>query len=162
MAFAALFVRYFGTANQLPPNRYLLFSDFDTRCRMIRYLVVSAVLLGLAVHSGCGNSGTAQTARVDGTVTLDGAPLPNAKVGFNPAPGSKTAGRLAMGTADGSGKFSLSSFNKNDGAMPGSYIVTVIGDGVPEKYTSQDKTDLKVTVEAGKTNPIKLELKKGE
>jgi hypothetical protein len=111
---------------------------------------------------GCGDPGAATTARIDGTVTLDGAPVPNALIAFNPAAGSKTAGRLANGKSDASGKFSVSSFKANDGAMPGSYVVTVDGEGVPDKYKAPDKSDLKVTVEAGKTNTVKLDMKKGE
>jgi len=129
---------------------------------MVRHLWNVLFVAGLLVWAGCGDPGAGATAKVEGTVTLDGAPVPNAQVGFNPAPGSKTGGRPAIGTADSSGKFKLSSFKPNDGAMPGNYLVTVSGEGVPQKYQVGATTDIKVTVEAGKTNPVKVELKKGE
>jgi len=129
---------------------------------MIQRVVTSGLLLGMLAWVGCGDPGAAPTAKVDGTLTLDGAPLGNATVYFSPAPGAKSGGRQATGTTDSAGKFTLSSFKKNDGAMPGAYVVTVSGTGVPDKYTAAEKTDLKVTVESGKTNPVKLDLKKGE
>lgn len=125
---------------------------------MLRSLVSFVVLLGMVVWVGCGDPGAAPTARIDGTVTLDGAPLPKAQVTLNPT--GKEGGRPPMGVADASGKFSVSSFKPGDGAMPGNYIATVNGEGVPDKYKAVDKSDLKVTVEAGKTNTVKLDLKK--
>lgn len=129
---------------------------------MFGRLVAGALLLGMVGWVGCGDPGGAPTAKVDGTVTLDGAPVPNAMIAFNPAAGSKTAGRPAQGKADASGKFTVFTFKPADGAMPGNYVATVEGEGVPDKYKTQDKSDLKVTIEAGKTNQVKLEMKKGE
>ena len=85
-----------------------------------RWIVwLPAVVLALAL-AGCG-SDRPQTIRVSGTVTLDGSPVEGATVGFTPAGG----GRLATGTTDASGKFTLTTFEDGDGAVPGTHTVTV-------------------------------------
>lgn len=72
---------------------------------------------------GCGDSGsTVPTVPVTGTVTLGGAPVAEAVVSFSP----KTDGaRAAFGQTDASGRFTLTTVQTGDGAMVGSYAVTV-------------------------------------
>ncbi len=80
--------------------------------------------MGLLVATGCpgGNTSNLNTVKVSGTVTLDGAPLPGATVTFSP----KSDGvRAAFGTTDENGRFTLTTLNPGDGAVPGSYAVTV-------------------------------------
>jgi hypothetical protein len=59
---------------------------------------------------------------VQGTLTVDGKPLANANVMFVP---DDPEGKTATGTTDASGAFRLTTFKLNDGAMRGSYKVTV-------------------------------------
>jgi hypothetical protein len=74
--------------------------------------------LCLALLLGCGQ----KTVPVKGVVTYNGKPLANAFVQFIPEDGG---GRDASGTTDANGAFQLSTFRPNDGALPGSYKVTV-------------------------------------
>jgi len=78
-----------------------------------------AVILGVA-GNGCGSS--KKTVRVDGTVTWDGAPVAGATVTFVP---TGEGGKEAIGLTDNSGNFELTTFNSNDGAMPGEYAIIV-------------------------------------
>lgn len=72
----------------------------------------------LVLCAGCGGSGTAQ---VTGKVTLDGSPLEGATVAFAPV----GEGQAASGKTDASGTYNLTTFVNNDGALPGSYKVTI-------------------------------------
>jgi hypothetical protein len=59
---------------------------------------------------------------VQGTVKLDGQPLAGASVLFI---AEDPAGRNATGFTDPSGTFRLSTYEPNDGALPGKYKVVV-------------------------------------
>jgi hypothetical protein len=73
----------------------------------------------LVTTAGCG--GGSKPVRVEGTVTLDGKPLPRATVSFMPV----GEGRAASGETDADGSFRLTTFRTNDGALPGEYKVVV-------------------------------------
>jgi hypothetical protein len=102
-------------------------------------------------------------AKVTGTVTLDGEPLPNASISFSPESGS---GVVSVGGSDASGRYELYYADGKTGAKIGRYKVCAttesphmgIPESVPKKYLSPDTTDLTVTVNSGK-NTINLELK---
>ena len=131
---------------------------------------------------GCGSEKPA-TVKVSGTVTYKGEPVEGATVVF----GSTSAGgRAAAGTTDSAGKFSLTTFEKDDGAIPGSYTVAIsktetvggmtadeehaaISAGkevrkaetihkLPEKYSNGLESGLKAEVKADGTNDFKFEL----
>jgi hypothetical protein len=68
---------------------------------------------------GCGDG---KPVRVQGKVTLDGAPLDGATVTFMSSGDSM---RPATGYTDQAGVFHLTSFKKDDGAFPGEYRVLV-------------------------------------
>lgn len=139
--------------------------------------VVTSSVLFLA---GCGDSGRPQTASVQGTVTLDGAPLGGVSVQFIP---QEDKGRSATGTTDAAGNYTLSTFQTGDGAIPGLYKVIVVrpisdeqalsekglpdasppapsGPEIPSKYSDPKQTELTTTVSSG-SNTIPLELKSG-
>jgi hypothetical protein len=90
---------------------------YRTRRLWIVWLPAILVVGSLA---GCGPD-RPQTVSVTGTVTLDGAPIEGATVGFTPEGG----GRPATGTTDASGKFALTTFEEGDGALPGRHTVTI-------------------------------------
>jgi hypothetical protein len=73
----------------------------------------------LVTSAGCG--GGSKPVKVEGTVTLDGKPLPRATVSFMPV----GEGRAASGETDADGIFRLTTFRTNDGALPGEYKVIV-------------------------------------
>jgi hypothetical protein len=89
-----------------------------TRRLWTGWLPAIALVWGFA---GCGPD-RPETISVTGTVTLDGSPVSGAVVAFTPVGG----GRPATGTTDGSGKFTLTTFDDGDGALPGEHLVAVI------------------------------------
>ena len=124
----------------------------------------------IASLSGCGHSGP-EIARVSGTVTLDGKPLPEAFVFFRHADG----GRISEAFTDNSGRYTLNYSNDESGAMVGSntvristFIEAVREDSgaivkgtnkkelVPAKYNKQ--SELTVEVKSGK-NTLDFDLK---
>jgi hypothetical protein len=80
---------------------------------------------------------------VSGTIFYNGQPVGNGKIVFLP-PGP--TGQQASGQII-SGKFSLTSFALNDGAMAGTYDIVVVSPGVPAKYRSRSTSGLIVHVQ---------------
>jgi len=91
--------------------------------------------------AGCGN---ANLSKVEGVVTLDGAPLPGAMVSFMPVGG----GRAASGLTGGDGYFQLTTFRTDDGALAGDYRVIVVLDEQERKdvsnMTNQEKQEARI------------------
>ncbi len=91
--------------------------------------------LSLLITTGCGG-GTADVNRpqpvpATGTVTYNGEPVAGATVTLVP----QDEGRGAVGKTDASGQFTLTTYEAGDGAIPGSYRVTVaktVAGGIPE------------------------------
>lgn len=121
--------------------------------------------------AGCKGNNNPATYPVTGVVKFKGQPLANVIVTFFP-----TDGRPAAGKTDGEGRFTLTTFQPGDGALPGNHKVTVAepapemaeGDySVPEAkppafpvtYTDQRQTDLTFEVKAGGENDFTIELK---
>lgn len=79
-------------------------------------------LLAVAV-CGCGGGGSdrPKLVPVTGTVVYNGTPVAGATVSF----WAEKAPRPAEGVTDSQGKFSLSMFDFNDGAIPGANKITV-------------------------------------
>lgn len=89
-------------------------------------------ILALLIAGGCGGEGAGdnpETAPVSGTVTLGGTPVAGATVTFHPSvasePGQPAQGNAAFGLTNAQGQFQLTTFDSNDGAVPGDYKVTV-------------------------------------
>lgn len=129
---------------------------------------------------GCGTSGP-DTQPVQGTVTLDGAPLEGATVYFSPTDqtGAPAAGRTAT-----DGVFRLTTVvagaRGGGGAMPGNYAVVIqkreapavvelspddprYGADLPSRGSSNDIKQIVPTVYGdAKTSPLKAIVKKGK
>lgn len=118
-----------------------------------RALVAKAcVIVGVAVAvAGCGDN--LKLAKVTGTVTLDGQPLANARVLFQPK-----QGRPSLGITDPSGRFELQYTQEKKGAVPGEHVVSIttssaenadegnrVKEIVPSRYNS--RTTLTVMVD---------------
>lgn len=123
---------------------------------------------------GCGRS---DMAKVSGTVTWQGKPVPDAIVEFVPAnrPG-------AVGRTDAAGRYSLTTLKPGDGAFVGPVRVIVqpfvpgndpdkpppspqtrppmppSRTDIPDRYRTTDKTPLTAKVVAGKRNQFDFEL----
>ena len=127
-----------------------------------------SLLIGV---TGCGNPGMA---KVSGTVTFRGTPVPDAVVQFIP-PGKPGA----ADRTDAEGRFSLTTLKPGDGAYVGQGRVTItpyvewVGSDnprplsrprpdIPDRYRTPDKTPLTAEVVAGRNNVIQLELDEGD
>lgn len=136
------------------------------------------LLLLLIWVLGCGRSGT-ETLAVTGKITCKGQPVAKAMVVFTPVTASGGGGRPATGETDANGKYALSTFAINDGAVPGEHRVsiTIVSDepepppGAKEtrlwkpplqpfadKYTQPATSGLTATVERGKENSFDFDL----
>ncbi len=95
---------------------------------------------GLLVFSGCGD-GRPSLVPITGTVTLNGAPVEGAQLGFEPQ-GIEGYSRPSMAITDAQGKFTVGTYDKADGIPAGSYKVSVFKRDVvgklPESYNSED------------------------
>jgi hypothetical protein len=135
--------------------------------------------IALALFSGCGKpDNRPQRVRVAGTVLRTGQPVAGATLIFEPV-GDTPA---ATDETDASGRFQLTTFDKDDGAVPGEYKVAVrkievIGGNrpadapddlerpppdekwlLPVKYGHTATSGLTATVKADGDNDFKFEL----
>jgi hypothetical protein len=103
-------------------------------------LIVMCLAIGVAVLQGCNRSKTPKTVPVHGHVRLDGKPIEGADIGFYC---QGAAGHAAIGRTDALGKYSLSTFGVNDGAIPGRHAVViskyVYDTGAGDSRSSGDK-----------------------
>jgi hypothetical protein len=97
------------------------FFTFRGSSKMIRARVATFALM-MACLAGCGGgSGRPELVPVQGTVNFKGAPLAGATVTFY----CEKSPRSAMGITDANGKFSLTTYDTNDGAVPGEHSVSI-------------------------------------
>jgi hypothetical protein len=138
---------------------------------MYRFFFIAAT--GLLVAVGCNQS---DTVPVTGTLTLNGQPVGDAEVMFNPAPDKP--GRMISAHTDSNGHFTLETARPGDGAAPGEYVITLgeyyppgkapampKGGGLlpsrfPPKYGDPAQSPLKATIERGKKNEFNFEVAK--
>lgn len=112
---------------------------------------------------GCGEDFQKEVAPVTGTVTCGGQPVTEGYVVFKPdvPPGAdpKTSGKTATAYIEPDGTYTLTTYDKGDGAMVGDHTVTILkpdpeDDESPEAIAYDrdpnlcGKAVLKVTVEA--------------
>jgi hypothetical protein len=139
--------------------------------------------VSIAVLTGCSSDADKRPKRVPvtGTITYNGKPLANAAIAFVPFGAGANA---ATGTTNASGNFILTTFKTDDGAIPGTYgisIAAVIDDNrnpdgtqiysdedprwkppkssIPVRYSNPKKSELTAEVVAGKPNVFDFPLK---
>ncbi len=78
--------------------------------------------IGLCALAGCGGSDRPDTYPVTGTLTLNGKPVEGAEISFY----GEGAARVAGGRTNADGKYSLTTFETNDGAVAGDHVVTIV------------------------------------
>jgi hypothetical protein len=88
---------------------------------MSRLFVSMSLVIAMLLTVGCSGSGQPPVAAVSGTVNYQGKPIEGAAVMFAPTGQEKPA----TGTTDAEGNFGLTTFAAGDGAMPGTYKVTI-------------------------------------
>ncbi|MAT69427.1 MAG: hypothetical protein CMJ58_07860 [Planctomycetaceae bacterium] len=91
----------------------------DTRLRQLMRALVAA--LATVAVAGCGGKGVVP---IEPRFSLDGQPLDGASVSFIRSNGEK--GRASFGITDANGIAKMTTFEPNDGVLPGSYSVVVI------------------------------------
>jgi len=94
--------------------------------------------VALAVLAGCQAGSELGTVPVSGTVTLDGQAVADATIAFKP---KASDGRVAVGVTAADGKFTLTTLQSGDGALPGSYAVTITKIAAGEAASSPGAMD---------------------
>ncbi|QDS96409.1 hypothetical protein FF011L_52190 [Roseimaritima multifibrata] len=84
-------------------------------------LLTAAIGLAALTQIGCGGPSRPTTYPVTGTITQDGKPVADATVSFV----SLDSNQSSVGKTDASGNYQLTTFEANDGALPGQYKVRV-------------------------------------
>jgi len=129
-----------------------------------------ASCLAIAFVMGCGGTNRPETVPISGLVTFNGEPVNGATVTFYPE-----NGRPASGRTDSEGVYQLTTFEPNDGALPGTHRVAIIKTTsstpsnspdelatieriIPEKYASEASSGLAATVVVNQEAPIDFNL----
>jgi hypothetical protein len=86
------------------------------------WLCLVGGVLASGVLAGCGSGGASGALPVSGKVTKGGQPVAGAAVTFQP---TASDGKAASGTTDDTGTYKLTTLVNGDGALPGSYKVTI-------------------------------------
>lgn len=125
---------------------------------MTRFSIAAAALLAVCA-TGCGD-GRPACVPVSGVVLVDGKPVTDGLIRIRP-----DAARAAAGKIGPDGRFSLTTFETNDGCVTGTHPVEVFAfqsrNGgyywlAPKKYSEPD-SGLSVTI-SGPTDDLKVEL----
>lgn len=99
--------------------------------RGFRFIAVQSgaalLSLGLILLVGCGDDGFGRRYPVSGKVSVKGVPLEHGRISFEPEPGKE--GRVASGEIE-NGAYTLTTHSPGDGALPGSYRVTIVAKDV--------------------------------
>jgi hypothetical protein len=130
---------------------------------------------GIVVSTFSGCSKAPGTIPVGGKITYRGKPVLKAEVQFTPVESGADGAlrRIAAGEVDSQGVYSLSTFRKGDGALPGEYVVTITpvkiknidgGDPsakmqkiAPDIYMQTSATPLKASIQADASGSLTLD-----
>ena len=119
------------------------------------------ILGSLAAIAGCGPSEPYEMVPISGVVTLDGRPLSNARLAFQPlgGGGGKKVGPGSYGRSDEQGRFTLETVDRRSGAVVGEHLVTVTTQAVVSEDAGNDATVMtRETVPEHLRNGFKLKV----
>jgi hypothetical protein len=131
-----------------------------------RLAIASGCAMLLLVCTSCNKDGRIPVYPVEGQVLFQGKPTPNAMISLHPLQKHEPDNVHPLGYADQEGKFSLTTYETNDGAPAGDYEVSIIWfkqveertaeqpNLLPAKYADPKTSGLRVTVKEG-TNTLK-------
>lgn len=139
-----------------------------------KFLAFSALVALPLLFAGCGEAGPPderpERVAFGGVAKLNGAAVTDALITFHPAGN----GPGASGKTDASGNFQMSTYEANDGVVPGDYTVTVTKvvnepaaaeavedsdpsyDGAPAEATSDEENKLPPKFEDPATSGVKV------
>jgi hypothetical protein len=134
--------------------------------------MAAIVLVASVLAAGCSDSGPKrlEVFPTTGQVTFQGRPATGAWVVFYPISGD-TALPCPKAQVDGQGNFALTTYDREDGAPAGEYVVTLelrppvnVGGDIeagpnvlPPQYSNPETTNIVATIAAGpNTVPIKI------
>jgi hypothetical protein len=106
---------------------------------MIRSLLASCILFTLFAYGCSSDSGRPELVPVQGSVTFKGAPVEGATVTFF----SEKSPRPASGVTDATGKFKLTSYDTNDGAVAGEHTVAISKASAASQAPAMTKENMK-------------------
>lgn len=133
------------------------------------------IAAGIIALSGCGGPERPTCYPVAGQVLLDGKPLAEARVIFEPLFAAAQAQPRPMAVSDGEGRFRLTTFGDYDGAMPGEWAATIelraprqVGDEIvrdgpnqlPARYANAETSGLRFTVQPPENSLPAIRLEK--
>jgi len=127
-------------------------------------LAVSLVILAISLFVAYGPDDRPYRVPVSGIVRIDGKPLTSGTILFIPEDGA----HASIGAISDMGRFTLTCFDGNDGAVPGSHRMEIApsqapeeGDPpwtVPQKYTNCETSGLTAVI-SGRTDDLLVNLK---
>lgn len=105
------------------------------------------------ILTGCGGGvDNPPCSPVTGTITRGTTPVANADVVFHPQ-GTGDVGKAGTGKTDANGKFTISTYGKDDGALVGKHHVTVVA-GTDSADIPNDSEGLKKLEEERKKSAL--------
>ena len=121
----------------------------------------------IVVCLGCSGERVPKLTEVEGTLTMDGQPLPEVKVTFLPDPEKENTGRQATAVTDASGRFVMM-YEGPKGKVPGvsaGWNRVILKDMIAAN-TSRDEKPLPIRFAAKygdvEDTPLRYEIKTGE
>lgn len=106
-------------------------------------IVATVLTIGGAATLGCRPAGSVPTVPASGRLVYAGKPLAQIDVVFTPS-----HGRRGFATTDADGRFSISTFARGDGAVPGRHVVTLWPHATTDAVVA-DSFAARATAEAG-------------
>jgi hypothetical protein len=126
-------------------------SPFPRRRPVFRAGGVALVLL----LAGCGPARKSVFPVQGQVLDSDGKPAVGAKVIFHPLDDKDPNAARPLGLVDDAGTFSLTTYNRGDGAAPGSYAVTIEWRGQPTPINRNPEDKLKGRFANANKSPFK-------
>jgi hypothetical protein len=134
----------------------------------VKFLTVLLLLFPLML--GCGKTGLSGLYPVKGKITLQGQPIGNISISFEPI-GNNPDIRPATSTSKEDGTFVVTTLKPGDGAYPAKYKVllrrvvtktiggnTIGRDTIPQKYRNPENTPIEYEVKAGKNPELIIDI----
>jgi len=125
--------------------------------RNLKVSVLSLTIVLTLSLAGCGGASGPDLGTVSGTVTMDGNPLANAEVIFNPVTESEVRGRGSSARTNANGYYSLEYTYDKKGAIPGEHQVTIFS----EQANNESGKDPLLPNIYNKNSELRATVKKG-